>query len=34
LRNACPKPRQIWEDDFERSDFFTKPFTKTDKAKV
>jgi hypothetical protein len=27
LRNACPKPRQIWEDDFERPDFFTKPFT-------
>jgi hypothetical protein len=22
---ACPKPRQGWEDDFEKEDFFTKP---------
>jgi hypothetical protein len=29
LRNACSKPRQAWEDDFEKSDFFTKPFVKT-----
>jgi hypothetical protein len=34
LRNACPKPRQVWEDDFERSNFFTKPYTKSDKPKV
>ncbi len=25
LRIACPKPRQSWEDDFEKEDFFTKP---------
>jgi hypothetical protein len=25
LRNACPKPRQGWEDDFEKENFFTKP---------
>jgi hypothetical protein len=25
LRVACPKPRQGWEDDFEKEDFFTKP---------
>jgi hypothetical protein len=25
LRVACPKPRQVWEDDFEEEDFFTKP---------
>jgi hypothetical protein len=25
LRVACPKPRQVWEDDFEKEDFFTKP---------
>jgi hypothetical protein len=25
LRVACPKPRQGWEDDFEKADFFTKP---------
>jgi hypothetical protein len=24
LRMACPKPRQGWEDDFEKPDFFTK----------
>jgi hypothetical protein len=24
LRVACPKPRQGWEDDFEKEDFFTK----------
>ncbi len=24
LRIACPKPRQGWEDDFEKEDFFTK----------
>ncbi len=25
LRVACPKPRQGWEDAFEKEDFFTKP---------
>ncbi len=25
LRVACPKPRQGWEDNFEKEDFFTKP---------
>ncbi len=25
LHNACPKPRQGWEDDFEKEKFFTKP---------
>ena len=25
LRVACPKPRQGWEDDFEKENFFTKP---------
>ncbi len=25
LRVACPKPRQAWEDDFEKENFFTKP---------
>ena len=25
LRVACPKPRQSWEDDFEKEGFFTKP---------
>jgi hypothetical protein len=25
LRVACPKPRQGWEDDFEKDNFFTKP---------
>ena len=25
LRVACTKPRQGWEDDFEKDDFFTKP---------
>ncbi len=25
LRFACPKPRQGWEDDFEKEDFFSKP---------
>ncbi len=25
LRIACPKPRQGWEDDFEKEDFYTKP---------
>jgi hypothetical protein len=25
LRNACTKPRQGWEEDFEKDNFFTKP---------
>jgi hypothetical protein len=25
LRVTCPKPRQGWEDDFEKGNFFTKP---------
>ena len=25
LRNACPKPRQGWEEDFEKDNFFTRP---------
>jgi hypothetical protein len=25
LRVACPKLRQVWKDDFEKEDFFTKP---------
>ncbi len=33
LRVACPKPRQAWEDDFERADFFTRTFTKPKEAK-
>jgi hypothetical protein len=28
FRVSCPKARQPWEDDFEKSDFFTKKFTK------
>jgi hypothetical protein len=28
LRVSCPKARQPWEDDFEKSDFFTKKYTK------
>jgi hypothetical protein len=31
LRIACVKPRQAWEDDFEKDDFFTKKFVKTNK---
>jgi hypothetical protein len=32
LRIACVKPRQAWEDDFEKDDFFTKKFVKTKKS--
>ncbi len=31
LRIACVKPRQAWEDDFEKDYFFTKKFVKTNK---
>ncbi len=31
LRIACTKPRQAWEDDFEKDDFFTRKFVKTNK---
>ncbi len=31
LRVACTKPRQAWEDDFEKDDFFTKTFVKSKK---
>ena len=33
LRVACSKPRQAWEDDFERADFFTRTYTKPKEAK-
>jgi hypothetical protein len=31
LRVSCPKPRQAWEDDFEKDDFFTKSYVKPKK---
>ncbi len=34
LRSACSKERQTWEDDFERSDFWTKKFTPPKQARV
>ncbi len=34
LRIACPKPRQGWEEDFEREDFFTKSPPPAKQARV